>query len=123
MVNYEAIIASVASLLGGGALGSVLTYRREAKKGAEEVTDMQWQRLANEITRLDDRVAKADIRIDTLEAEVRDCHREKSQLEGKVIKLEAAIEARGEIRQRAAEIVAADRLMGGPPVPVPALRT
>ncbi|SEJ02843.1 hypothetical protein SAMN05428950_101895 [Sphingomonas sp. OV641] len=112
MIDPELIIASITSLLGGGAVGSILTYRREAKKSAEEVTDMQWQRLANEITRLDERSAKDGARIDALEKEVRDCHREKSMLEGKVIKLEAAIEARGEIRQRAAEVVAAERLLG-----------
>ncbi len=115
MIGAETIIASAMSLLGGGAFGSLLTYRREARKSAEDVTSMQWERFQGEITRLDERMAKADARIDELETEVRDCHREKSQLEGKVIKLEAAIEARGEIRQRAAEVVAMDRLIEGRP--------
>lgn len=111
----------IAAILSGGGIAKLLVARQEGEKVAAEtdsieanVTDLNWQRFQREINRLVKRVEALEGRCRDLEGEVRECHLERSRLEAENIKLKSANEMRGEARQRAAQIVAADRLEGHP---------
>jgi hypothetical protein len=103
----------------GGGLTKLLMLRREGEKVAAEtdsieatVTDLNWKRMQREIDRLAKRVEAGERRISELEAHLSSCQRERAMLETENIRLKAAQDARGEVRQRAAQIVAVERLEG-----------
>lgn len=74
----------------------------EARQGEAHIADNQWKRLLEWIERL-------EARIETLEAEVTECHRERDAALAEVARLEAINLGFGQARQRAAEMVAGDR--------------
>lgn len=74
---------------------------RQRDKGDEKARD--WQRLRDEVTRLDGRVQ-------SLEAEVDDCRKERAMWMARAIAAESAHLGEGEALQKAARIVAAERL-------------
>ncbi|MFA6031807.1 MAG: hypothetical protein WC889_02770 [Myxococcota bacterium] len=65
--------------------------------------------LTAEIRRMQARLEEQDKRITALEGEKRDRLDRESVLRADNIRLEAIIQSRGEVRQRAAQVVAADR--------------
>jgi hypothetical protein len=105
------------SILGGGLLGTWLTHVRlgpKSKAEARDITaaaiDKDWTRFQREIGRLVKRVEHAeDAAKKALEGQ-RDCEEREVRLRGRVIELETVLQARGEMRQRAALIVAAEKL-------------
>lgn len=112
------ISLATAALSGGGMARLILTKRDGEKIAAEtdgieaNVTDLNWKRFQREITRLDNKVKAQDRRISELEGHLSACQRERAALETENIKLKAAQEQRGEVRRRAAGIVALERLEG-----------
>lgn len=106
----QLILAVIAALSSGGVIGAYLTHRRRAPISEAESVNMNWERFQKEINRLDAKVAAQSSRIDTLEREVRDCHRDKAEQAAEMMKLRALLDGKGEIAQRAAMVAAADRL-------------
>jgi len=108
-------------VLATGAIGTAAAWwirgMPERKRAANEgmsVEDAATARLIEgltaEMARLQERVASQDRRITALESEVREGHDREAALRAENLGLKAVIQSRGEIRQRAAQIVAADRL-------------
>lgn len=116
----QVVGAIAVALVSGGLIGAILNHWRSAPKAKAETETMDWARFQTEIARLDAKVTAQSARIDALEREVRDCHREKAQLEAEMVKLRAAVDARGEIRQRAQEVVSAERVLNPCPPAKPA---
>lgn len=116
---WAAIIATLVSGLLSGGLTKLLMVRRVGEKVAAEtdsieatVTDLNWKRFQREIERLTKRVEAGEKRISELEDHLSACQRERSMFESENIKLKAAQDSRGEVRRRAAGIVALERLEG-----------
>lgn len=120
MPLWATILASLlTAALSGGGVARFLLVRRDGEKIAAEtdsieatVTDLNWKRFQREIERLTKRVEAGEKRISELEDHLSICQRERALLETENIKLKAAQEARSEVRQRAAQIVAIERLEG-----------
>lgn len=100
--------------------GSIVAYwikgmadRRRARNEGVTVetaaTDALIKNLTAEIERMQHRMAGYEKRICALEKEVRDGHDREGALRAENLRLEAVNLGRGEIRQRAAQIAAADR--------------
>lgn len=111
------ISQAMLALLGGGLLGSWLTHRRLGPKStaeAREITaaamDKDWARFEREIARLVQRLEDAEDKADRAVAGQRECEEREIGLKARIAKLEAVNDAQGEIRARAQEVVAADRL-------------
>lgn len=109
----------VTAALTGGGMARLLLIRRDGEKLAAEtdnieanVTDINWQRFQREINRLDKRVKALEDECADLRRSNRECERERARLESENFRLKAAQDSRGEIRERAAQIVALDRLEG-----------
>ncbi len=64
------------------------------------------------IARLEKQVEALTDRLDQVENELRDCTRKHAESDAKVLRLEAIIDGKGEIAQRAAMVAAADRMEG-----------
>lgn len=111
------VAITLVTILGGGAFGSYLTYRQMAPKSsaeAREITsaaiDKDWARFEREIDRLVKRCERAEREAAQARKGQRECEERESGLKARIQSLEAVNAARGEIRSRASEIVAADRL-------------
>ena len=111
-------------ILGGGALGTWLTHKRlgpkstaEARQITAAAIDKDWARFEREINRLVKRLEMAEAEAEKARKGQRDCEERELALKARVANLEAINDARGEIRQRAQEVVSADRVRGeGRPV-------
>lgn len=106
----------VLSILGGGLLGTWLTHVRlgpKSKAEARDITaaavDKDWNRFQREIGRLVRRVEQAEDAASKAIAGQRACEAREARLNGRVVELEAILQGRGELRQRAALIVAAEK--------------
>lgn len=104
------------SILGGGLLGAWLTHVRlgpKSKAEARDITaaaqDKDWNRFQREIGRLVKRVEQAEDAAGKAIKGQRECEEREVKLNGRVIELETILHTRGEMRQRAALTVAADR--------------
>jgi len=89
--------------------------RRAANEGVgveSAATKALFDQLQAEIERLTKRIERQDERIAALEAEVRECEHARAVAEAEVLKLRAVNAVQGEVRQRAAQVVAADRMEG-----------
>lgn len=82
---------------------AIMAKVNEAKRDTAAEKAGDWTRLREEIVRLDERLDKLQIEVDA-------CHDEKGEWMARAIKAEALVQAKGEIRQRAAAVVASDRL-------------
>lgn len=114
---FPQIVQLVMGIVGGGMLGTWLTHKRLGPKStaeAREITaaamDKDWARFEREISRLVSRLEAAEDEAREARNGQRDCEARELVLIARVVKLEAVNDARGEIRQRAAEVVAADRV-------------
>lgn len=118
------LLSVLASILGGGFLGSYLTNRRLSPKSnaeAREITaaamDKDWARFEREISRLVKRLEDAEDRADLAETKadqalekLRECEEREARLKAEIARIEAVQLGMGQGRQRAAAVVAADRL-------------
>ena len=89
--------------------------RRAANEGLgieSAATKALFEQLQAEIERLTKRIERQDERIAALEAEVRDCEHARAVAEAEVLRLRAINDVQGEARQRAQQVVAAERLVG-----------
>ena len=87
--------------------------RRAANEGMsveDAATAKLIEGLTAEMARLQARVEGQEKRITALETEVREGHDREAVLKADNLRLTAILDARGEIRQRAQQVVAADRL-------------
>lgn len=114
------IFQLVGAIVGGGVLGTWLTHKRLGPKStaeAREITaaaiDKDWARFEREISRLVRRVEQAEDEATEAKKATQECERREIVALARIAKLEAINEGRGEIRQRAQEVVSADRLRGG----------
>lgn len=64
------------------------------------------------IERLERRVEALTARLDKVESDLSDCKRKHAESDAEVLRLKAIIDGKGEIAQRAAQVVAADRVEG-----------
>lgn len=120
MAAWLPLLSSVLlSILGGGLLGTWLTHLRlgpKSKAEARDITaaaqDKDWTRFQREIGRLVKRVEQAEDCASRAIAGQRDCEAREAVLRAEILKLKAVNDARGEVRRRASEITAADRLYG-----------
>lgn len=116
-VSYLPQIAQlIMGIVGGGVLGTWLTHKRlgpkstaEARQITAAAIDKDWARFEREISRLVKRLETAEDIAERARRGQRECEEREIELKGRVAKLEAVNAGRGEIRQRAAEVVAADR--------------
>lgn len=114
---WATILSSLITGLAGGGITKLLLHRREGERVAAEtdsieanVTDINWKRFQREIERLDKRVRALEAECAELRSQHHECERQRVALEAENIRLRSAQDMRGEIRQRAAQIVAAERL-------------
>lgn len=105
------------SILGGGLLGTWLTHVRlgpKSKAEARDITaaaiDKDWTRFQREINRLVKRVEQAEDAAERATKGQRACEEREANLRGELVELRAIIQSRGEIRQKAALVVAAEKL-------------
>lgn len=89
---------------------AIMAKVNEAKRDTVTEKAGDWTRLREEIARLDARIDKQQIRIEEQQIEIDACHDEKGEWMTRAIRAEALVQAKGEIRQRAAAVVASDRL-------------
>jgi hypothetical protein len=113
------ILQLIMGIIGGGVLGTWLTHKRLGPKStaeAREITaaaiDKDWARFEREIARLVKRLEIAEDAAENARLGQRDCEERELALKARVTMLEAVNEGRGEIRQRAQEVVSADRVRG-----------
>lgn len=108
------IVLGVLAIFGSGGLAGVyFTNKREAPKSAAETANMDWTRFQAEIARLVDRTTNLEERVALLEKENSGLRRDKTDLEIENMRLKAAQEMTGQVRQEAAKVVALDRLQEG----------
>lgn len=103
---------SVAAL-GGGAGGGffIVKWFVEMIAGRLDKREARLDAGADKlIGALEKRIETLTVRLDAVEHLLADCQRMHSKSEAEVLRLTALVEAQGEIRQRAAAVVAADRL-------------
>lgn len=62
------------------------------------------------IDRLEKHIERQDRRIHDIEERMEECERERAEMLGRLAQLEGLLAARGEIRQRAQQIIAAEKL-------------
>jgi hypothetical protein len=117
MAEWLPLLSSVLlSIMGGGLLGTWLTHVRlgpKSKAEAKDITaaaiDKDWTRFQREIGRLVKRVEAAEDAAERAVKGQRACEEREAKLRGEVVELRAIIQSRGEVRQRAQLIVAADK--------------
>lgn len=114
---FPLLTSVLLSILGGGLLGTWLTHVRlgpKSKAEAKDITaaaiDKDWTRFQREIGRLVKRVEAAEDAADRAVKGQRACEEREAKLRGEVVELRAIIQSRGEIRQRAALVVAAEKV-------------
>lgn len=110
------VINLLLGILGGGVLGAWLKYKQLSPKStaeARQITaaaiDKDWARFEREINRLVKRLEEAESVGERARKGQMECEERELALKARVTMLEAVNDARGEIRQRAAQVVAADR--------------
>jgi len=89
------------------ALPSLRRVRMESDTSLRHALDDGAQK---HIDRLEKHIERQDKRLRDIEERMEECERERAQMRGEIAELRAMLAARGEIRQRAQLIVAADRL-------------
>jgi hypothetical protein len=111
------ILQLIMGIIGGGVLGTWLTHKRLGPKStaeAREITaaaiDKDWARFEREIDRLVKRLEASENAAEQAIRGQRECEEREMALKARLVKLEAVNEGRGEIRQRAQEVVSADRV-------------
>jgi hypothetical protein len=111
------IIAVLVSIAGGGLFGSYLTHLRltpkvsaEARQITAAAMDQDWARFQHEIARLVDRCERAEKCADDAIKGQRACEEREGRLIARITQLEYLAAAEGEIKKRAAGVVALDRL-------------
>lgn len=62
------------------------------------------------IARLERQIEQLSARLDQAEEKLRECQEQHLHAEAKIARMSAILQGQGEVRQRAAEVVAADRL-------------
>lgn len=121
MPELLTFLSSISGLLGSGALAIAIAawvrsrpdMRRaevEGKKvdlAGHAALDAGTQ---NHIDRLEKHIERQDKRIREIEERMEKCERERAEMRGEIVELRAALNSRGEIRQKAALVVAADKL-------------
>lgn len=115
-----AILTAVPAAALGSIIAAMLVHKRlspKSKAEARDITaaaiDKDWTRFQREIGRLVKRVEQAEGAAAKALAGQHACEQREIILNGKIVNLEAIIQSRGEIRQRAAQIAAADRMEEG----------
>ena len=110
------ILQLVMGIIGGGVLGTWLTHKRlgpkstaEAKAITAAAIDKDWARFEREIDRLVKRLEASENAAEQAIRGQRECEEREMALKARVVTLEAINAGRGEIRQRAQEVVSADR--------------
>lgn len=89
--------------------------RRAANEGVgveSAATKVLFDQLQAEIERLTKRIEKQDERIAALEIEVHEERIARAKAEAEILRLNAFNAVQGEVRQRAAQVVAAERIEG-----------
>lgn len=106
----------IMGIVGGGVLGTWLTHKRlgpkstaEARQITAAAIDKDWARFEREIDRLVKRVEKAEDEASSAKRGQRECEQREIALQARIALLEAVNDSRGEIRQRAQEVISADR--------------
>jgi hypothetical protein len=118
LASYLPQIAQMAmGIVGGGVLGTWLTHKRlgpkstaEARQITAAAIDKDWARFEREIDRLVKRVERAEDDASEAKRGQRDCEQREIALQARIALLEAVNEGRGQIRQRAQEVVSAERV-------------
>ena len=106
-------LGTVALATGAGAGGGFMLIKWffETVLGRLDKRESRIDKATNElIDALSTQVKTLTERVTTVEKALQECKDEHSKSKAEVLQLRALLEARGEIRQRASEIVAADRL-------------
>lgn len=99
--------------LGGGAGGGffIVKWFAEWFAGRLDKREARLDATSDKlIASLETRLETLTGRIDTLEKMLADCQKQHAKSDAEVMRLSAIVDAQGEIRQRAAAVVAADRL-------------
>lgn len=106
----------IMGIVGGGVLGTWLTHKRlgpkstaEARQITAAAIDKDWARFEREIDRLVKRVEQAEDDASAAKLATQECERREIALQARIAMLEAVNEGRGQIRQRAQEVISADR--------------
>lgn len=111
-LSYVEQLSGIAAL--GGSAGGGFFAVKWAFEWVAGQRDKRQDRLEARadklIESLEKRIETLTERIDTVEHLLADCQRLHSKAEADVLRLTALVEAQGEIRQRAAGVVALDRL-------------
>lgn len=111
-VPYVEHVAAFAGAGGGAGLGFyALKWFTEWIAGRNDKREARLDATSDKlISSLEVRIETLTKRLDTIEGLLADCQKMHAKAEADVLRLTAIVEAQGEIRQRAAGVVALDRL-------------